>query len=64
MLPFSWQYKLDNVMDGDYFGRYPDAEAGEVPIAFVVRRPQSTINESEIMDFIAKLVFLFTLHHA
>lgn len=35
---------------------YPDAQAGQVPMAFVVKRPQSTIDESEIMDFIAKQV--------
>ncbi|KAJ0110648.1 hypothetical protein Patl1_02973 [Pistacia atlantica] len=35
---------------------YPDKEAGQVPMAFVVRQPQSTLNEAEIMDFVAKQV--------
>ncbi|XP_075669222.1 4-coumarate--CoA ligase-like 9 [Castanea sativa] len=35
---------------------YPDEEAGQVPIAFVVRQPQSSIGEAEIIDFVAKQV--------
>ncbi|KAK2661529.1 hypothetical protein Ddye_000103 [Dipteronia dyeriana] len=40
---------------------YPDEEAGEVPMAFVVRQVQSQtkrspINEAEIMNFVAKQV--------
>ncbi|KAG8388075.1 hypothetical protein BUALT_Bualt02G0087400 [Buddleja alternifolia] len=33
---------------------YPDEEAGEIPMAHVVRKPGSTISASQIMDFIAK----------
>lgn len=33
---------------------YPDDKAGQVPIAFVVRRLGSTIDESLIKDFVAK----------
>lgn len=44
------------------FDRYPDEEAGQVPIAFVVKRIGSFINESQIMDLIAKQVInLFML---
>lgn len=35
---------------------YPDEEAGQIPMAFVVRKPGSNISESRIMDFIAKQV--------
>ncbi|KAJ4960155.1 hypothetical protein NE237_020065 [Protea cynaroides] len=35
---------------------YPDEEAGQVPMAFVVRRRQSTVDEVQIMEFIAKRV--------
>ncbi|XAR50811.1 hypothetical protein NMG60_11005252 [Bertholletia excelsa] len=35
---------------------YPDEEAGEVPMAFVVRRPQSTIDESQVQNSVAEQV--------
>ncbi|CAL0317391.1 unnamed protein product [Lupinus luteus] len=35
---------------------YPGEEAGEVPMAFVVRQPQSSVGETEIIDFVAKQV--------
>ncbi|XP_050205062.1 4-coumarate--CoA ligase-like 9 [Mercurialis annua] len=35
---------------------YPDEEAGQAPLAFVVRQSGSTIDESKIKDFIAKQV--------
>ncbi|KAK6931296.1 AMP-binding enzyme, C-terminal domain [Dillenia turbinata] len=35
---------------------YPDEEAGQIPVAFVVRRPCGNIQESQIRDFIAKQV--------
>ncbi len=37
-------------------GRYPDEATGQVPMAFVVRQPQSCLGEAEIMDFVAKQV--------
>ena len=36
--------------------RYPDEEAGQIPMAFVVRQPQSSLSEAEIIDFVAKQV--------
>lgn len=38
--------------------RYPDEEAGQVPMAFVVRQPQSTLSEAQVIDFVAKQAFL------
>ncbi|CAL5418014.1 unnamed protein product [Camellia sinensis] len=35
---------------------YPDEEVGQVPMAFVVRHPQSNLNEAQAMDFVAKQV--------
>lgn len=34
--------------------RYPDEEAGQIPMAYVVRKPGSKINEAQIMEIIAK----------
>ena len=34
--------------------RYPDEEAGQIPMAYVVRKPGSNITEAQIMDSIAK----------
>ncbi|KAK0591021.1 hypothetical protein LWI29_034581 [Acer saccharum] len=33
---------------------YPDEEAGQIPMAFVVRKPGTTITDAQIMDYIAK----------
>lgn len=35
---------------------YPDDEAGQVPMAFIVRQPNSTLCEAEIMEFVDKQV--------
>lgn len=35
---------------------YPDEEAGQIPVAFVVRKAGSSIDEKCIMDFVAKQV--------
>ncbi|KAG2384280.1 4-coumarate--CoA ligase-like 9 [Vigna angularis] len=38
---------------------YPDNEAGEVPMAFVVRQPQSSLGVAQVIDFVAKQVLFF-----
>ncbi|CAN6578530.1 unnamed protein product [Malus baccata var. baccata] len=35
---------------------YPDEDAGEIPMAYVVRKPGSNITEVLVMDFVAKQV--------
>lgn len=35
---------------------FPDKEAGQVPMAYVVKKPGTAITESQVMDFIAKQV--------
>ncbi|KAI3981677.1 hypothetical protein MKX01_020620 [Papaver californicum] len=35
---------------------YPNEEAGQVPMAFLVKRPHSSIDEPQVMDFIAKQI--------
>jgi len=36
--------------------RYPDEDAGQIPMAFVVRKPGSTITAAQVMDYVAKQV--------
>lgn len=36
--------------------RYPDEEAGQIPMAFVVRNPGSNIGEAQVIGFMAKQV--------
>lgn len=34
----------------------PDEMAGELPVAFVVKQPQATVSEKELVEFIASKV--------
>ncbi|XP_024526977.1 4-coumarate--CoA ligase-like 7 [Selaginella moellendorffii] len=36
---------------------FPNEEAGEVPLAYVVRVPHSTLSEAEVVDFVSKQVW-------
>ncbi|XP_066396658.1 4-coumarate--CoA ligase-like 7 [Miscanthus floridulus] len=43
---------------------YPDDESGELPVAFIVRRPGSHLHESHIKEFVAKQVVHYKrIHH-
>ncbi|CAL0319866.1 unnamed protein product [Lupinus luteus] len=35
---------------------YPDEEAGQIPMAFVVRKPGSNITAAQVMEFVAEQV--------
>ncbi|CAN8264530.1 unnamed protein product [Cochlearia groenlandica] len=35
---------------------FPDEDAGEIPMAFIVRKPGSNLNEAQIISFVAKQV--------
>jgi 4-coumarate--CoA ligase len=37
---------------------YPDEDAGQLPMAFIVRKPGSNLTEQQVMDFVAKQVCL------
>lgn len=54
MLTFFLNLATENLKNN--FCRYPYEEAGEVPMACVVKR-SSRIDEAQVMDFIAKQVF-------
>jgi len=38
------------------FGRFPDREVGQFPMAYVVRKKGSNLSEREVMEFVAKQV--------
>lgn len=35
---------------------YPHEEAGQIPMAFIVKQPNSTLNEEQVIDFVAEKV--------
>lgn len=35
---------------------YPDEEAGELPLAYVVKREGTDLSEKEVMSFVSKMV--------
>lgn len=35
---------------------YPDEEAGELPLAYVVKREGADLSEKEVMSFVSKMV--------
>jgi OPC-8:0 CoA ligase-1 len=41
------------------YTRYPDKEAGQYPMAYVVRKTGSSLSETQVMDFVAEQVCLF-----
>lgn len=41
-----------------YHDRFPDEEAGQIPMAFIVRKPGSSLGEQQVVDFVAKQVFV------
>ncbi|KAG2536892.1 4-coumarate--CoA ligase-like 1 [Panicum virgatum] len=47
---------LDAVVIPLLLPKYPDPEAGEVPIAYVVRSPKSSLSEVDVQKFIEKQV--------
>jgi len=42
--------------DGICVCRFPDEEAGELPMAFVVSREEHDLTESDVISFVGKMV--------
>ena len=37
-------------------GRYPDEEAGEVPMAFIAKKPTNNITAKDVIEFVGRQV--------
>lgn len=50
-----------------YINRYPDEEAGEIPMAYVVRKTGSNLTATQIMDYISNQarskLYLLAFYH-
>lgn len=42
--------------------RFPDKEAGQYPMAYVVRKHESNLTEKHVIDFISKQVYFYNHH--
>jgi hypothetical protein len=38
--------------------RYPDDSAGQIPMAYIVRKPGQEVNEDEVMEWVTKQVII------
>lgn len=52
---FTFIYSMLNPFD-QFFCSFEDEKAGEIPVAFVVRKPGSKLTSEEVMEFVAKQV--------
>lgn len=42
--------------------RYPQEDVGQIPMAFVVRQPGSNLSEWQVMDYVAKQVYVSVMN--